>query len=76
EEAFVTLEIYNLLGQKIRTLFEGPQNAGSHSVPWDGKNDSGESVASGIYIIRLTADAPSTRSGQGFVQSRKIAFVK
>jgi hypothetical protein len=51
----VTLKIYNILGQKVRTLMDGPRGAGSHRVIWDGKDDGGRDVASGIYFYQLTA---------------------
>ena len=72
QEAFVNLTVYNLLGQKIRTLFKGPQNAGSHTLQWHGKNDFGESVSSGVYVVRMSVKGAE----QQFVQSRKLAFVK
>ena len=50
------MEIFNLLGQKINTIFDGQAEAGLNSVNWDGTNNSGETVASGIYFYRLTAD--------------------
>ncbi len=51
----VTLVVYNLLGQKVRTLVHATQTAGWHSVQWDGRNELGEKVSSGVYIYRLTA---------------------
>jgi len=47
------LAVFNSLGQKIRTLAEGPQAAGAHTVQWNGCNDSGQHVSSGIYFYRL-----------------------
>jgi hypothetical protein len=47
---FVTLEIYNVLGQRVRTLLKGEQEAGYHKVMWDGTSDAGEPVASGMYL--------------------------
>lgn len=55
EPSFVTLEIYNMMGQRVRTLHEGTKAAGEHMVLWDGTDDSGARVASGIYLYRLTA---------------------
>jgi aminopeptidase N len=51
----VTLSVYNLSGQKVRVIFQDQQNAGIHSVLWDGCGSSGLRVPSGIYIIRLDA---------------------
>jgi hypothetical protein len=51
----VKLEIYNSLGQRIRTLVNQVQIAGFHSIVWDGKKDSGTPVASGTYLYSITA---------------------
>lgn len=51
----VRLEIFNVLGQKVRTLVEQELSAGSYTVVWNGKNDFGKSVPSGFYIYRLQA---------------------
>lgn len=50
----VKLEIYDLLGQKIRTLVDQMQTTGIHRVIWDGKNELGKSVVSGIYLYGMT----------------------
>jgi len=55
QTVFVSLRIYNLLGQGIRTLISETQNSGRHSVTWDGKDDKGREVSSGIYFYRLEA---------------------
>lgn len=49
----VELVIYNLLGQKVRTLINQSQNAGYKAVFWDGEGDKGEKVASGVYFYKL-----------------------
>jgi D-alanyl-D-alanine carboxypeptidase len=49
----VHLNIYNILGEKIKTLMSGEQSIGKHSFIWNGKNDYGISVSSGTYIYRL-----------------------
>jgi hypothetical protein len=50
----VELSIFNALGQKIQTLVSQTQAAGSYSVQWDGQNDAGQPVASGMYLYRIT----------------------
>ncbi len=50
----VDLSIYNMLGQKIRTLYKKPAKAGFYQIQWDGQNDTGESVTSGVYLCILT----------------------
>ena len=60
--ADVELVIYNMLGQKVKTLVKGKQTAKRYRVQWDGTNDRGVKVASGIYIYRLRAgDRIATR---------------
>lgn len=49
----VELAVYNLLGQKVRSLINQSQTAGYKIVFWDGKNDKGEEVASGVYFYKL-----------------------
>lgn len=52
-DTHVELAIYNLLGQKIRELVNGSQAAGFKKVRWDGRNDFGVEIGSGIYFVRL-----------------------
>ncbi len=51
------LSVYNVLGQKVKTLAQGSQNAGWHSVTWNGRDHGGRKVASGIYLYRLTTSS-------------------
>jgi len=53
EDARVSLTIYNLLGQKVITLTEGQKSAGLHTVVWDGRDESGHDVSSGVYIYSV-----------------------
>ena len=62
------LVIYNLLGQHVRTLVAGEQAAGRHRVSWNGTDDAGRTVGSGMYIYRLT--------GEGFAQTRRMMLLK
>ena len=64
----VRLEIYNVLGQRIRTLVSGPMDAGFHTLVWNGHNDIGHSVAAGLYFTLL--ETQSTR------QTRKMSLLK
>jgi len=50
----IMLEIYNVLGQRIRTLSNNYQPAGIGHVKWNGKNERGDVVSSGIYFVRMT----------------------
>jgi len=47
------LEVYNLKGQKVRTLYQGFQGGGEHKLEWDMKDDHGKTCASGLYFYRL-----------------------
>jgi hypothetical protein len=49
----VKLEIFNITGEKVRTLVNEEQEFGAHFVSWDGTTESGKSVASGVYVYRL-----------------------
>jgi len=51
----VTLKVYNILGQVVNTLVNEMLPAGDHSVIWDGKNEQGTDVASGVYFYRIRA---------------------
>jgi hypothetical protein len=58
----VTMVVYNTLGQKVKTLVATSQIAGQHSVEWDGTDETGSSVSSGVYFYKLiTADYSATR---------------
>ncbi|MEZ4701371.1 MAG: cytochrome c peroxidase [Rhodothermales bacterium] len=64
----VTLEVYNLLGQRVRTLVQDQLDAGIHAITWDGTGDDGREVASGSYIYRI--------STPNFTSSRTMVFAK
>lgn len=55
ENARVNLVVYNILGQAVRTLVNAEQESGYYTVRWDGTNDFGGKVSSGIYIYRISA---------------------
>jgi len=55
DEVYVRLRVYNLLGQVVRELVDGRQAAGRYRVVWDGKDELGRPVASGLYLIRMEA---------------------
>jgi hypothetical protein len=61
-EGPVSLAIYNVLGQKVKSLADGRLPAGNHTVKWNGCDDQGRKVSSGVYVYRLTAgDNAATR---------------
>ncbi|HDY89540.1 MAG TPA: T9SS type A sorting domain-containing protein [bacterium] len=53
EAGFVTLYIYNITGQKINTLISGNMYPGTHSILWNGRNEKGNSISSGMYLLLL-----------------------
>jgi len=65
---FVELSVYNLLGQKVRTLVDESQSAGLKNVKWDGKDENGANAASGIYFYKIKAGE--------FTQSKKMVIIK
>jgi hypothetical protein len=63
-----TLCIYNIMGQRVRTLVDEMMQPGSHEVIWDGRNDRGWEVSSGVYFCRLQAD--------GLTDCRRMLLLK
>ncbi len=64
----VQLVVYNVLGQKVRTLFNGTLQTGSQKFVWNGKDDAGRQVASGLYFYQLKT--------QNTVQTKAVMFLK
>jgi hypothetical protein len=70
--ADVWLSIYNLKGEKVRTLINQHQSAGAFEIRWNGRNDNNVGVASGIYIYRM-----EIKTGSEIVsQSRQMVLLK
>ena len=67
----VQLVIYNMLGEKVTSLVNEKQQPGKYSISWDATR-----LSSGIYFYRLLVGDPSTGSGQGYVETRKMMFLK
>ena len=65
----VRVEVFSILGQRVKVLAEGEFEAGIHQAVWTGDNEHGSRVASGVYFCRLTA-------GDGFVQTTKMLLTK
>jgi hypothetical protein len=67
-EVRATLKIYNILGRKVKTLVDEALLPGRHQVIWDGRDDFGNQVASGMYFYRLTLP--------GYTESKKMTLLK
>ncbi len=68
KNADVTIDVYNVLGQRVSRVVKANFNAGRHSVVWNGNDESGQSVASGVYFYRMT-------SGD-YSQTKKMMLMK
>ena len=62
------LEVFSLTGQRVAVLHQGPQKAGVHRVHWNGRDDTGRPMASGVYLYRLVTDKN--------VQTRKLTLLR
>jgi uncharacterized delta-60 repeat protein len=74
KESFVTLRVYNVLGQEIVTLVNQTQKPGYVTVAWDGRNSFGQSVGSGLYFYRF--EARPTDGSDVFVRIRKAIVLR
>ena len=64
----VTLTIYNMLGQKVKSFDMGGIQAGKHTLRWNATNDLGEKVGTGVYLYQLQT--------KDFMKTRKMIFMK
>ncbi|MGB2696785.1 MAG: T9SS type A sorting domain-containing protein [Candidatus Zixiibacteriota bacterium] len=68
KDAHVRLVIYNVLGQKVRTLVNEYKSVGTYTIAWDGSNDNGSVTSSGIYFYKLVAGE--------YTQTKKMVMLK
>lgn len=68
EAAEVNLSIYDIIGQTVKTLIDKNLPAGRHSILWDGKNDTGDLLSSGIYLYRMQY--------MGKVQTKRMVLIR
>lgn len=64
----IKLEVYNVLGQKVKTIKDGPVNPGNHEVIWDGKDQHDKPVSSGVYYYRM--------SSHDFSETKKMILLR
>jgi hypothetical protein len=69
----VSITVYDVTGRVISKVFQGEQDAGLHVVHWNGRNDRGDAVSTGIYFYELNATG---NDGDSFVQTRKMLLLK
>ena len=72
-----TLRVYNIIGQEVRTLVDKKQAPGNYSIVWDGKDDNGMDVSSGIYFCRLEVEGLKAESRKLKAErTRKMVLMK
>ncbi len=64
----VELDVFDVRGRKVRSLWAGPQDPGHHRVIWNGRNDVGQGSASGVYLVRMKA--------AGCLETKRIVLVE
>jgi hypothetical protein len=64
----VTMQVYNVLGQRVETLVDARTSAGLHTVTWDGTNRYGDRVGSGVYFVRMEAGSKT--------ETQKVVLVR
>lgn len=68
QKAYAKIIVYDLLGRKVKTLISSPLDAGEHEIIWNGTDDSGTEVASGIYLYKLES--------KGLSQVRRMTLLR
>jgi flagellar hook assembly protein FlgD len=68
KSGIVRLNIFNSLGQVVNILLDSYQDAGNHSITWNGEDSNGNSLSSGIYFYQLVSD--------DFTQAKKMILLK
>jgi hypothetical protein len=66
--AHVKIGVYNVLGQKVASLFDQEQTAGIHSIAWNALDDHGQKASSGVYLLKMQAGS--------FSQAKKMMLTK
>lgn len=75
ENSHIILKVYDVLGREIKTLINEELNNGKYKIIWNGDNNSGEKVSSGIYLYRIEAIFAGNQRGE-FIKSRKMLLLK
>jgi predicted phage tail protein len=70
----VVLKIFNIRGQVVKTLVNEDKSPGYYSVVWDGTNDSGDAVSSGVYFCQM--HTPKNPNGGQFIKAKKMVKIR
>jgi hypothetical protein len=73
QRSAVSLKIYNILGQEVRTLVDKLQKGGHYKVVWDGKDSRGKEVNNGIYFYQLRV---KTGKGGAYQRTKKLVLIR
>jgi flagellar hook assembly protein FlgD len=74
QAAAVSLKIYNLLGQAVASLVDESKPAGFHTMQWNGRNQYGNGVATGVYFYRI--EAKPADGSTPFTSLKKMILMK
>jgi hypothetical protein len=74
-QSLVKLSVYSILGQEVRTLVDGVQGASYYRVTWNGRDNGGMQVSSGVYFFRIQANATDGKA-ELFTQVKKMVLMK
>jgi hypothetical protein len=66
--AEVKIQVYNVMGQLVKTLVDRKQAQGNYTIQWNGRNNRGQIVATGVYLLKMQAG--------DFTKVRKMAFIR
>jgi flagellar hook assembly protein FlgD len=72
-DANVSVIVFNLLGQTVKTLKHADQSAGYYSVAWNGTDENNNPVSSGVYLYKIVAQS---QGKELFVSTKKMLFLK
>lgn len=73
---FINLDVFNNIGQRIKTLVNQSKPAGFYEIQWDGFDENGNAVASGVYLLRFTVLYNDGNQNKMYQQTRKILLVR
>ena len=73
EQSNISLEIFNTRGQIIRTIYEGVKSAGSHRFYWDGFDENGRALSTGVYFYKFSA---TRKNDKAFISTKKMLMLR